>query len=56
MEKQGASVHLLTSLYDIAWLLNVRGGDIDYVPVVLSYLALTEEQCLWFVQDAVLTY
>ena len=55
MEKQGASVHLLTSLYDIAWLLNVRGGDIDYVPVVLSYLALTEEQCLWFVQDAVLT-
>ena len=41
MEKQGASVHLLTSLYDIAWLLNVRGGDIDYVPVVLSYLALT---------------
>ena len=55
MEKQGASVHLLTSLYDIAWLLNVRGGDIDYVPVVLSYLALTEEQCFWFVQDAVLT-
>ena len=55
MKKQGASVHLLTSLYDIAWLLNVRGGDIDYVPVVLSYLALTEETCLWFVQDAVLT-
>ena len=55
MKKQGASVHLLTSLYDIAWLLNVRGGDIDYVPVVLSYLALTEEQCFWFVQDAVLT-
>lgn len=55
MKKQGASVHLLTSLYDIAWLLNVRGGDIDYVPVVLSYLALTEEKCLWFVQDAVVT-
>lgn len=55
MKKQGAGVHLLTSLYDIAWLLNVRGGDIDYVPVVLSYLALTEETCLWFVQDAILT-
>ena len=55
MKKRGASVHLLTSLYDIAWLLNVRGGDIDYVPVVLSYLALTEEKCLWFVQDAVVT-
>ena len=55
MAKKGAEVHLLTSLYDIAWLLNVRGGDIEYVPVVLSYLALTEKECLWFVQDEVLT-
>ena len=55
MAKEGADVHLLTSLYDIAWLLNVRGGDIDYVPVVLSYLALTAEKCLWFVQGAALS-
>ena len=55
MEKAGAEVHLLTSLYDIAWLLNVRGGDIDYVPVVLSYLALTEKECLWFVQPEALS-
>ena len=27
MEKEGANVHILTSLYDIAWLLNIRGGD-----------------------------
>ena len=54
MRKEGADVHLLTSLYDIAWLLNVRGGDINYVPVVLSYLALTETECLWFVQEAAL--
>ena len=55
MAEAGADVHLLTSLYDIAWLLNVRGGDIDYVPVVLSYLALERERCLWFVQEEVLT-
>ena len=55
MKKAGATVHLLTSLYDIAWLLNVRGGDIPYVPVVLSYLALRQEECLWFVQEEVLT-
>ena len=54
MHECGADEHLLTSLYDIAWLLNVRGGDIDYVPVVLSYLALTADKCLWFVQDKVL--
>lgn len=51
MEKQKADLHLLSSLYDIAWLLNVRGNDISYVPVVLSFLAMTKEQCIWFVQE-----
>ncbi|MCI5517640.1 MAG: aminopeptidase P family protein [Roseburia sp.] len=55
MEKKGADLHLLTSLYDIAWLLNVRGNDISYVPVVLSYLALSREKCIWFVQESVLS-
>ena len=55
MTEKGADVHLLTSLYDIAWLLNVRGNDISYVPVVLSYLALTKEECIWFVQEEVVT-
>jgi Xaa-Pro aminopeptidase len=51
MEKAGADRHILTSLYDIAWLLNVRGSDIAFVPVVLSYLALTKKECIWFVQS-----
>lgn len=55
MEKKGATLHLMSSLYDIAWLLNVRGNDIRYVPVVLSYLALTKESCIWFVQDEALS-
>lgn len=29
MKKEGADVHILTCLYDIAWLLNIRGGDIE---------------------------
>ena len=53
MKKEGANVHILTSLYDIAWLLNIRGGDIDYVPVVLSYLVLMERECVWFLQEEV---
>ena len=53
MAEKGADLHLLTSLYDIAWLLNVRGGDISYVPVVLSYLALSKDECLWFVQEEI---
>lgn len=55
MEEKNADVHLLSSLYDIAWLLNVRGNDISYVPVVLSYLALTKDDCIWFVQEEVVT-
>lgn len=55
MKKKGANVHLLTCLYDICWLLNVRGNDIAYVPVVLSYLAVLEEKCIWFVQKEVVT-
>jgi len=55
MEEKGADIHLLTSLYDIAWLLNIRGNDITYVPVVLSYLALTKSECIWFVQEEIIT-
>lgn len=55
MEKEGADTHILTSLYDIAWLLNVRGNDIECVPVVLSFLLLTKTDCTWFLQEEILT-
>lgn len=38
MKEAGAGYHALTVLDDIAWLLNIRGGDVAYNPVVLSYL------------------
>ena len=53
MAEEGANVHILTSLCDIAWLLNIRGGDIESVPVVLSYLVLTDKECIWFLQEEV---
>ena len=37
MKKFGATAHLLITLDDIAWLLNFRGRDVSYTPVVLSY-------------------
>lgn len=55
MKKEGTDTHILTSLYDIAWLLNIRGGDIAYVPVILSYLVVTEDECTWFLQEEVVT-
>lgn len=55
MKEAGADAHILSSLYDIAWLLNVRGGDISHVPVTLSYLLLTKQDCVWFVQEEIVT-
>lgn len=55
MAKAGADVHVLASLCDIAWLLNIRGGDIPCVPVVLSFLYLTEEDCIWYVREQIVT-
>ena len=37
MAEYGATVHAIASLDDICWLLNVRGDDIDYFPLLLSY-------------------
>lgn len=54
MEEHEADVHILTSLYDIAWLFNIRGADIDYVPVVLSYAAVTKTETYWFIHQEVL--
>lgn len=54
MEEDGTDTHILTSLYDIAWLLNIRGGDIPCVPVTLSYLVLTKNECIWYVNEKVL--
>ncbi len=51
MEKKGADIFVLTSLDDIAWLLNIRGGDIECNPVVLSYLAMTQEEIVLFANE-----
>ena len=55
MSKQDASWHVLSSLCNIAWLLNIRGGDISHVPVVISFLLVGEDSCCWYVQDSALT-
>ncbi|MCD7842398.1 MAG: aminopeptidase P family N-terminal domain-containing protein, partial [Lachnospiraceae bacterium] len=51
MREQGADLFVLASLDDIAWLLNIRGGDIACCPVVLSYLVMTEKEVLLFANE-----
>ena len=46
----GSDAILLTALDDIAWMLNVRGQDVEYNPVVMSYLLVTMDNTVWFVR------
>lgn len=48
LKEKGADLFILTSLDDIAWLLNIRGNDIHCCPVVLSYLVLDEKEIRLF--------
>ena len=50
MMRQEVDAVFLTALDEIAWLLNVRGADVDYNPVVISYLLVTMDQVYWFVR------
>ncbi len=54
MEEKKADSFILTSLDDIAWLLNIRGNDVTYNPVVLSYVIVRKEECLLFIQPGAL--
>ena len=40
---------LLSALDEIAWTLNVRASDIEYNPLVISYLLITGESVSWYV-------
>lgn len=55
MQEKHTGIHILTSLYDIAWLFNIRGGDIACVPVVLSFVAVTMQEAYWFIHEEVLS-
>lgn len=54
MKEARATVHVLTTLDDIVWLLNIRGDDVPNNPVVLSYVVVTEEELYLFINEKTL--
>lgn len=48
MKKVEAKHHILTTLDDIAWTLNIRGNDILYNPMVLGYLYIGMEEAVLY--------
>ena len=52
MKSKRADYHVLTSLDDIAWLLNIRGNDIHCNPVVMSYLVAGMNEIIIFADES----
>ena len=43
MARHGATHHFVSTVDDIAWITNLRGGDVEYNPVFLAHLLLDAE-------------
>jgi len=51
MKKRKIDYHLLTSPDDIMWMLNIRGNDIRYSPLLSSFAIIDEDQILLFADE-----
>ena len=51
MKKAGANAHVITTLDDTGWLLNVRGDDVEYFPLLLSYTIVRMDSVDLFVDE-----
>lgn len=51
MKEAGADIHIIASLDDTCWLLNVRGDDIDFFPLLLSYSIVTMDSVELYVDE-----
>lgn len=55
MKENECNCHIITTLDDIAWILNIRGNDIIYNPMVLSYLYIDMVRTVLFVDVTKIT-
>ena len=51
MATHHCSTHFVSSVDDIAWILNLRGSDVSYNPVFIAHLLIAETQCSLFVGE-----
>ena len=54
-KKNHADMTILAALDSIVWLFNIRGNDVDYNPVCLSYAAVSENETVLFISSEKLT-
>ncbi|MDQ3201324.1 MAG: aminopeptidase P family protein [Pseudomonadota bacterium] len=49
LKARGADWHFIATLDDIAWLFNLRGGDVSFNPVFVSFALISQGQATLFV-------
>ena len=49
LHKAGADCTILSALDEVAWTFNIRGTDVAYNPVVISYAFISEKESVLFV-------
>ncbi|MBV4457508.1 aminopeptidase P family protein [Pseudomonas sp. COR58] len=49
LKERGADWHFIATLDDIAWLFNLRGGDVSFNPVFISFALIGQQQATLFV-------
>ena len=52
LEKEDMTLNLISSLDDIMWILNLRGDDVLYNPVILSYLVIKKDNALLYIDSS----
>ena len=55
-KKNQADATILASLDAIAWLFNIRGNDVEFNPVCLSYALISEKETVLFISPGALTH
>ncbi len=55
LANNGCNAMMISALDEIAWLLNLRGSDIDFNPVFVSYLLLKDDSAVLFIDAEKLT-
>ena len=49
LKERGADWHFIATLDDIAWLFNLRGADVSFNPVFVSFALVSQQQATLFV-------
>lgn len=52
MNEYGADTHIVSCLFDNEWMFNLRGDDIEHVPVNLCFSLITMDKAFYYINEA----